>query len=209
MKNKEKDFAVKIGILGGTFDPCHKGHVNLAKDALEQAQLDEVILMPAKIQPFKQDKKVTSSFHRVNMLNIAIEKIEGLRVSHWELEQDHVSYTYRTLEEVKKLKGDNAKVYFITGTDAFIGMKSWVNSESLLKNNNFIVGVRPGYRLEELAAAIKDVRENYGSEVIKIDNKKFHISSTEIRDRIVHNQSAHDLIDEGVERYILENELYK
>ena len=209
MKNKENNSVIKIGILGGTFDPCHKGHVNLAKDALEQANLDEVILMPAKIQPFKQDKKVTDSVHRVNMLNIAIEKVKGLRVSHWELEQDHVSYTYRTLEEVKKLKGENTKVYFITGTDAFIGMKNWANSESLLRNNNFIVGVRPGYRLEELAAAIKDVRENYGSEVIKIDNKKFHISSTEIRERIIHNESAHDLVDEGVERYILENELYK
>ena len=209
MKNNKNNSGVKIGILGGTFDPCHKGHVNLAKDALEQAKLDEVILMPAKIQPFKQNKHVTDSFHRVNMLNIAIKEFKGLRVSNWELEQDHISYTYRTLEEVKKLKGDNAKVYFITGTDAFIGMKNWANSDSLLKNNNFIVGVRPGYRLEELAIAIEDVRVNYGSEVIKIDNKEFHISSTEIRERIINHQSAHDLIDEGVERYILENELYK
>lgn len=206
MKNNS---IIRIGILGGTFDPCHKGHVNLAKDALEQAGLDEVILMPAKIQPFKQDKNVTDSFHRVNMLNIAIENIEGLRVSSWELEQDHISYTYKTLEEVKKLKGESTKVYFITGTDAFIGMKNWANSDSLLRKNNFIVGVRPGYRLEELEQAIRDVRENYNSEVIKIDNKKFHISSTEIREKIIRNESASDLISEGVERYIIENELYR
>ena len=206
MNNNE---TIKIGILGGTFDPCHKGHVNLAKDALEQADLDEFILMPAKIQPFKQKKKVTDSYHRVNMLNLAIEDYEGLRVSSWELEQDHISYTYRTLEEVKKLKGENTKVYFITGTDAFIGMKDWKNSESLLSRNNFIVGVRPGYRLEELEEAIENVRTNYHSEVIKIDNKKFHISSTEIRNRIVNNERVLDLVDEKVERYILDNGLYK
>ena len=200
---------IKIGILGGTFDPCHKGHVNLAKDAFEQAELDEVILMPAKIQPFKQHKKVTDSKHRVNMLNLAIEGIEGLRVSSWELEQDHISYTYRTLEEVKKLKGENTKVYFITGTDAFIAMENWANSESLLTKNNFIVGVRPGYRLEELEAAINKVRNVYHSEVIKINNKKFHISSTEIRERILNNERGIELIDEKVERYIVDNELYR
>lgn len=198
----------RIGILGGSFDPCHRGHVNLALDALKQAELDEVIFMPAKVQPFKMDKKTADAVHRMNMLNLALEGYEGLRASAWEIENSQVSYTYRTLEEIRKMKGPDTEVFFITGTDAFLTMRTWANGERLLSENRFIVGIRPGYREKELEDEISAVRADFGTEVIKIDNRRFHISSTEIRDRLKKGESIADLVDNGVERYILENGLY-
>lgn len=198
----------KIGIMGGSFDPCHRGHINLAIDAKLQAELDQVILMPAKIQPFKQDKKVTEEFHRVNMLQCAVEGIEGLRVSTWEIEQDSISYTYKTLEAVKEMEGPATEIYFVSGTDSFLSLERWMKGPQMLETNNFIVGVRPGYKEDELNQQIDYVREKYGTNVIKIDNRRFHISSTEIRDRIAAGQSFSDLVVEEVEKYILENGLY-
>ncbi len=198
----------RIGVLGGSFDPCHRGHINLAVDAKEQMNLDEVILMPTRIQPFKQDKKVADANHRVNMLKEAIKECSGLSVSTWEIDQKTVSYTYKTLEALKKIKGEDAEIYFISGTDSFINIESWKNGKDMLRKHKFIVGVRPGYRLNELDEAIAKAKKIYGTDVHKIDNRRFHISSTEIRDRLKNNQSISDLVTDSVERYILENGLY-
>lgn len=103
----------RIGVLGGSFDPCHRGHINLAVDAKEQMNLDEVILMPTRIQPFKQDKKVADANHRVNMLKEAIKECSGLSVSTWEIDQKTVSYTYKTLEALKKIKGEDLSLIHI------------------------------------------------------------------------------------------------
>ncbi len=198
----------KIGILGGTFDPCHRGHINLAIDAKEQMGLDEVILMPARVQPFKKDKHVTDAFHRVNMLKEAVKDCEGLRVSTWEVDQDSISYTYKTLEAVKKIKGPEAEIYFISGTDSFLSIEKWKNGVDMLREYKFIVGVRPGYKIDELDEAIKNAKEKYNTDVNKIDNRRFHISSTDIRNRLAENRSISDLVTKSVERYIIENGLY-
>lgn len=198
----------KVGLMGGSFDPCHRGHINLAIDARIQAGLDEVILMPAKIQPFKMGKKVTDGKHRANMLKEAVKNIEGIRVSVWEMEQDSISYTYNTLNYIKEVEGPDTEVYFISGTDSFLTMEKWMNGIDMLKENSFIVGVRPGYKEDELNLAIENAKEKYGTKVIKIDNRRFHISSTEIRERIAKGEAFNDLVTEEVERYILEHGLY-
>lgn len=198
----------KIGVMGGTFDPCHRGHINLALDAKKQANLDKVILMPAKIQPFKQDKDVTEAFHRVNMLKEAVKNIEGLDVSTLEVDKDGISYTYETLEEIKAICGEDSDIYFISGTDAFLSMETWKQGDEMLQRNKFVVGVRPGYKESQLNDAIAKVEGTYGTCVIKIDNKRFHISSTDIRNRLKENQTIEDLVTAEVERYIRENGLY-
>ena len=199
----------KIGIFGGSFDPVHLGHIGLAKDAITEAGLDKVIFIPAKLQPFKLDKKVTPGEDRLAMLNLATDNIDGLEVSDYELKSDRISYTYLTLREMEKRLGNNVQMYFITGTDSFINIEKWKNAEELLTDFSYIVGSRPGYKMHELEECIERIQSIYNTEVIVINNKELDISSTEIRKRLETGKSAIDLIPDEVERYIREHDLYK
>jgi len=199
----------KIGIFGGSFDPVHLGHIGLAKDAITEAGLDKVIFIPAKLQPFKLDKKVTPGEDRLAMLNLATDNIDGLEVSDYELKSDRISYTYLTLREMEKSLGNDVQMYFITGTDSFINIEKWKNAEELLNDFSYIVGSRPGYKMHELEECIERIQNTYNTEVIVINNKELDISSTEIRKRLETGKSAIDLIPDEVERYIREHDLYK
>lgn len=198
----------KIGILGGTFDPVHLGHIGLAKDAKEQAGLDELVFVPAKLQPFKLDKKITSGEDRLKMINLAAEDFEGFKVSSYEMNSKGISYTYLTLRNMKELYGSDSKLYFITGTDAFLKIEYWKESRELLENYSFIIGSRPGYRAEELTECIERIRRGYNTEIKNINNTQIDISSTEIRERLKFGASASDLIPEKVEEYIKTKGLY-
>lgn len=199
----------KIGILGGSFDPIHLGHIGLAVDAMKEVGLDKVIFIPAKLQPFKLDKKVTSGNHRLAMINKAIDGIKGLEASSYELDAKGISYTYLTIRAMRDILGNSAKLYFITGTDSFLKIESWKNSEELLNSCSYIIGTRPGYKQKELELCIEGLNRKYNTEVINIHNTQLDISSTEIRHRIKQGISCSDLIPEEVERYIIANGLYK
>ena len=188
----------KIAVMGGSFDPCHIGHINLAVDAKEQMNLEKVIFVPTKIQPFKIGNYVAPDEDRVNMLNIAISGISGLEVSKIEICRD-----------LKKILGDGYKVYFLAGTDTFLHIEKWNKSEELLRENCFLVGSRIGYREEKLKKVIDRIRKRYSSEIRIVHNRKFHISSTKIRDRVSRKLALADLVGEKVERYINEKGLYK
>lgn len=197
----------RIGILGGTFDPVHNGHIGLAEDAKEQAELEKVVLIPAKLQPFKLDKKVTEGNHRLRMLQLAVSGIQGLQVSDYELRQERISYTYKTLEALSKGYPD-ASLYFITGTDAFLKVDTWMHAEEMLRQYSFAVGVRPGYREDELDLCIARLKKDYNTDIVKLTNRKRDISATEIRRRLECKQSLTGLVPESVERYIREHGLY-
>lgn len=199
----------KIGILGGTFDPVHLGHINLAIDAKAQVGLDKVIFVPAKLQPFKLDKEVTAGEHRLAMIREAIDGIDGLEVSPYELEAEGISYTYLTVRAMKKSFGRDARLYFITGTDSFLKIESWKNAEELIRSCSYIIGTRPGYRKQELDICIEHIRREYNTEVINLENIQLDISSTEIRKRLESGLPCNDLIPEKTERYITANGLYK
>ena len=122
----------RIGILGGSFDPVHIGHVALAHDALHQAGLDQVLLIPARLQPFKQNRTPASGEDRMEMLRLALEDEPAIAPDSYELEQEGVSYTYLTLRAMQERFGPDAKLYFITGADSVLMLESWMNSEELL-----------------------------------------------------------------------------
>lgn len=199
----------RIGVLGGTFDPIHRGHISLALDAKDQADLDEVILMPAKLQPFKLNQEVTPSESRLAMLRRATAYWQGLTVSTIEMDMEGLSYSYKTLRAVRENAYPEDKIYFIAGTDTYLKLGIWKEAEALLPENAFIVGQRPGYRENELHECQKLYKETYGTETIIINNKRLDISATEIRRRIRNNETICDLVPEGVERYIYEHGLYK
>ena len=199
----------KIGILGGSFDPVHNGHIGLAADAKEQMGLDEVLLIPAKLQPFKLDKNMVSGEQRFEMIKLAVEGKPGLTPCDYELKQEEISYTYKTLKAITEMEGPGTEIYFLTGTDSLLQIHRWKNADDMLRNYNFVVGSRPGYKDEELKECIAFLKKEYNTNVTKVDNNQLNISSTEIRERLESGQGLAGLVPEVVERYIIEHGLYK
>ena len=199
----------KIGIFGGSFDPVHLGHTGLAEDAMKQAGLEKIVFIPAKLQPFKLDKKLTSGEDRLEMLKLAAGNTEGFEISTYELDNEGISYSYLTMRAIQEKYGDDVKLYFITGTDAFLKIDQWKNAEELLTEYSYVIGTRPGYKQEELSLCIERIHKEYGTEIINIDNVQIDVSSTEIRDMISRGGSAEGLISSEVERYIRNNGLYE
>ena len=198
----------RIGILGGTFDPVHLGHIALAKAAIAEAELTRIIIMPAYVQPFKQGKSVTDEEHRLAMTRLAFDSVEKAEVSTFETDRMRVSYTYDTLSALKS-KYPDCEIFFVTGTDSFVEVDTWYKGVDLLKNFSFIVSVRPGYQEEKLEDKIRKYRHLYGTNVLKVAAVMPDISSTDIRDACRRGESISAMVPEKVERYIKENGLYK
>ncbi len=200
----------RIGIYGGSFDPIHLGHMHLAIQAKEQLDLNKVLFVPAKYQPFKLDKEVSSEKHRIDMLCAALEGIENMEISFIELSNNEISYTINTLMRIKEsYNEEECEIFFILGTDAFITIELWHKSEELLKNFSFAIGHRPGYKEDELKTCIDRIREVYNTNIVLLNNKRLLISSTEIKQKVKAGISIENLVPKAVERYIYENELYK
>lgn len=199
----------RIGILGGTFDPVHYGHIALAEDAVREADLDEVVMIPARIQPFKQDREYASGEDRFRMLALAAGKNDHITVSRYELEQEGVSYTYLTLRHMQKFFGEDTRLFFITGTDSFLKIDTWKNAPELLTKYSFIIGTRPGYRQEEYQEALKRITSAFGTEVISMNKTELDISATQIREMVAEGKEITGLLPPEVERYITEHGLYR
>jgi len=195
------------GVFGGSFDPIHNGHVALARAAIKEIELDRLIVMPTKVQPFKKDKQVTEDSHRLNMVKLAFENDEKVHVSDYEIKHTKVSYTFATLTHLRELY-PNDKIYFIMGTDSMLTLERWFKGEELLRDFSFIVSYRPGYKEHELDEKIKYYETVYGTEIKKILSVMPDVSSTEIRDLCEENKSISHLVPKSVERYIYAEGLY-
>ena len=198
----------KIGIIGGTFDPVHYGHLILAEQARVEAALDEVIFMPAMVQPFKLNEKIASGDHRYAMLLKAVSGNPYFSVSRQEIDSPKISYTINTLRDFKAELGDKAEFFFIIGTDAFLGLEKWYASKELLEDFSFIVGTRPGYKERQLKLLISRLKKEYGAKITEINNSEVEISSSGIRDLIHAGKSIKYLLPESVEEYIYKYKLY-
>ncbi len=199
----------KIGIMGGSFDPIHNGHINLAIDAKNKLSLDKIIFMPAGVQPFKIGKKVTSAKDRLAMINLAIKGLDDFSISDIEIRNSGISYTYLSLREIRKKAGEKAEIYFITGTDTFLDILTWQHADELLTDNKFIVGdARPGCENSRLDSVIAEAKKLYGADVYKVDNRQFDISSSQIRQKVIKGEDISELVPKAVYDYIKENKLY-
>lgn len=197
----------RIGVLGGSFDPIHNGHISLAKDALSAVGLDKVVLMPVYRQPFKPGMPVSSNEDRISMIREGIAGEPGLAVSDWEINQGGISYSYLTLRAMKS-QHPAAQIYFISGTDTFLKIHLWKNAEELLRENNFIIGHRPGYREQELFRRVDEIKQAYHTEATVINNTRLDISATKIRNLVAKGEAITNLVPAGVERYIITHGLY-
>lgn len=196
-----------IAVYGGTFDPVHYGHLSLAKAALNKLRLDELYFLPAGIQPFKMDMKVTSKLHRLNMLKLAIKDTAHFKVFTSEVEDEKVSYTYNTLVEIKE-KYNYDKIYFVLGIDSFLTIDKWYKSDSLLREFAFVVGERPGYKSQALISKVRFFKEKFNTDITVLENALVDVSSSEIKEKLKAGDDVSSLIPRSVENYINEYRLY-
>ena len=199
----------KIGILGGTFDPVHYGHLLLAESVREQAELDKILFMPTHIQPFKQDIPVSPDADRIMMLALALKGDKNFVVTRVEIDDPEISYTILSLEKLREELAEDTKIYFITGSDMFINIEKWHRSEDLLRQFSFIVGMRAGDSRDEVEELANRWNKDFGTEVIRTENPICEISSTDIRSRVSEKRSIRYLVPENVREYIYEANLYR
>jgi nicotinate-nucleotide adenylyltransferase len=186
----------KVGIIGGTFDPPHFGHLLIANDVLQKLGLDEVWFMPNRIPPHKQRDSLTPTEVRVELIQAAIETNPSFRLEYIELEREGPSYTYDTMLLLKDKHPDKS-FYFIIGADMVEYLPKWYKIEELLNVVTFVGVKRPGYTFTTKYP------------VIEVETPQFEVSSTMIRKRIQKGLTSHYLVPEKVRRIIEEKRLYE
>lgn len=197
---------MKICISGGTFDPIHNGHIEIAKIALSQFNLDKVIFMPTGNSYMKSD--VTPSIHRYNMLKLAIEGIDKFEISDLEIKRAGYTYTKDTVAYFKENYPDD-ELYFLIGTDTLFMLEKWYMPEYLFKNLIFIVAKRGD---ADSVAKAEELKEKFNADIRFMHNDIIDISSTEIReefDNKSYDEFNNRFFDKKVFEYIKENHLYK
>ncbi|GAB6138363.1 nicotinate-nucleotide adenylyltransferase [Halanaerobaculum tunisiense] len=198
------DDRLAIGIMGGTFDPIHNGHLVTAECAAYQYNLDEVIFVPSANPPHKTEQQITKAEDRFRMVTLATMSNSKFKVSRIEIEREGLSYTIDTVWEFKR-RYPQAEIYFITGADAILEIFTWKNPEELLEEAQFIAASRPGYSLSQLGQEIYD---SYRDSIHLLKIPGLAISSTDIRQRVKSNRPIKYQLPEEIEYYINKHDLY-
>lgn len=197
----------KIGILGGTFNPIHVGHLRLAEYARCELQLDEVWLMPTGCSYLKDADTIVSAEHRLQMTQLAVGDDSHIKVSDIEITRKGNTYTYETLEGLKKQYPDR-KLYFIQGADCLFTIEKWRHPERILKACTLVAAVRNATSMEEMEAQKTHLEQHFGAKVHLLTMPEMPISSTEIRNRLKEGKSVYGMLPAEVVSYIKEEGLY-
>ncbi|MFH1645280.1 MAG: nicotinate-nucleotide adenylyltransferase [Candidatus Omnitrophota bacterium] len=189
---------MRIGLFGGTFNPVHNGHIKLAEEGKKQLNLDKVFFLPSYVPPHKNAENIALPFHRMKMLELAIDGMDGFEVSDYEISQHKVSYSINTIRYFKEISSAETDIFFLIGQDAFNGLRSWKEADELFELCSFAVCNRPG-----------SVFENSDIDFSKISIDGVAISSTQIRNRIKEGKDIKGMVSPLVYSYIVANNLYK
>lgn len=199
----------KIGILGGSFDPIHMGHLQIAESAYQDFALDEVWLVPAGHSPNKEEAKMTAAKERAKMTALAILDKPYLKLSRYEIEKDGTSYTYRTLSDLKDQYPDT-DFYFIMGADSLDYFERWKYPEIICQKAILLVAVRDAMDVSAIHKKIRWIQTQFHAEIYPLSCGKIEISSSQIRMQLANGQKpAANVLPEAVAAYIKEKQLYK
>jgi len=185
---------MKIGILGGSFNPPHIGHMILAEFVKEHLNLDRIIFIPCNIPPHKSKREIVPGKHRLRMLELALKGRKGYLVSDLELKRGGISYTVDTLKILKK-KYSKGKLFLIIGSDLYQDFSTWYKPEEIKK-------------LVKLVVVVRTLLKKKGKNIIFLKMPKIEISSSLIRERLKKGLSIRWFVPEEVRKYILRNKLY-
>lgn len=198
----------RIGIMGGTFDPIHTGHLATAEAVRVEYELERVLFIPAANPPHKQHSHVETSLHRYVMTVMATYSNPHFYVSSIEIERPGLSYAIDTVLELINQYGVNTEFYFIVGSDTVPELPSWKDIDRLLEVCHFIAANRPGsaYTLDDI---IKAFGEQGYNRIHSLPTPELEISSTDIRKKVRQGRSIKYIVPESVENYICKENLYK
>ncbi len=199
---------MRIGILGGTFDPVHLGHLLIAEESRIGLQLDQVLFVPAGRPWLKEGQPLTEANHRVRMVELAIASNPHFQVRRDEVDRPGLSYTVDTLEELRAELPADTEFYFILGLDAFENFHRWKEPEKLLDLCRLVVVSRPGYADDERDQLMARYR-SHGDRICLLPVHSVDFSATEIRRRAAAGVSFRYQVPEAVEAYISEQGLYR
>lgn len=199
--------AEKIAMLGGSFNPIHKGHIKLALAAAETVGLNKVLIIPTAVPPHKSNRKMESEIHRLNMCRLACENKPGLEVSDLEIQRQGKSYTADTLQTLHK-RYRRAQLYLIVGADMYVTLLNWKFPETIFSLATVITAPRDETDYDALIAYEKQL-EQAGAKSVILKNHIMDISSTEIRNMIHNRKDMSLFLEKDVITYIKDNHLYR
>jgi len=188
---------MRIGILGGTFNPIHIGHLILADEALAKLGLDKIVFVPTYMPPHKNMESTVKPAERLRMVELAIKDNPKFEVSTFEIGSKKKSYSVDTLKDFREKYGEAAELFFITGSDLLKDLFSWKDVNDIFKISKFIVANRPGYPVEDVPKEVETV-------VIT----PIEVSSEDIRRRLAAGKSIRYLVTDKVRDYIIKHDLY-
>ena len=198
----------RVGILGGTFDPIHVGHLMTAEAVRDEYHLDKVIFIPAAVPPHKQNQDVTEAMHRYVMTVLATCSNPNFEVFDIEMNRPGPSYTIDTIRELLERFGEDTEFYFITGADAIQEIHTWDRIEELLEMCHFIGASRQGCLPD-----VNQIKASFGElgkrKIHRLETPELEISSTDIRNRIKKGYSIKYIVPTAVEQYIYKQGLYR
>jgi nicotinate-nucleotide adenylyltransferase len=209
----------RIGVLGGTLDPIHLGHLETARAARAALALDRITILPAHVPPHRPSQPVASAYHRFAMVALAINGLEGFSASDGELCAPGPSYTAETLDRLRGSGLAASQIFFITGADAFAEIETWHRYPDVLELSNFVVVSRPGHpagemktRVPALAGRMRRADEQDAAAgrpvIFLLEARTPDVSSTEIRRRMASGEPLTGLVPDAVAQHIVRHELY-
>lgn len=199
----------RIGILGGTFNPVHKGHLRIAEIAQKEFRLEKVVFMPSGVPPHKPKAGIAAKKDRLSMIKIAIARHPRFTVSKIELNRPGYSYAVDTFNKLRDDYGKTAKIYYVLGMDSINDILSWKKPLELFRLCEFIVATRPGAKIRTFKRLMKFPPLRINIDKIHIIETRFDISSSRIREKVKMGASIAKFVPKNVIEYIGGRKLYE
>jgi len=199
---------VKVGVMGGTFDPPHRAHLAVAHEAWVRLELSCVIFVPAGQPYLKSEMSVSPAADRFEMVRLAISPYPYFRISSTEIDRLGPTYTVDTLAELKAELDTQSELFFLMGWDSMAQLPKWRQAVEIIRLSRLVAVPRPGYSRPDIEAMEHDI-PGIGGRVLFLDMPPMDVSATQIRGSVANGESIADLVPENVEEYIKKRGLYR
>jgi len=197
-----------LGLLGGSFDPIHNGHLGIARFIQNSLALTKLVFIPAYVSPFKTWKQAAPALDRYAMVKLAVAGEPAWEASDWEIKKTGISYSYDTIAHFKEEYGSAYDLYFIIGADSALELDKWYRIDEALQLCTFLVASRPG-STDKVELMKKALAAKHLTNIMWMKTPEIAVSSTEIREKIQKGLSIDGLVPQAIVEYIRQRDLYR